>query len=176
MKRLMSILIAATFALISGAASAAMVAAFIESERGVIEGENIANGPTATIAILAFGTEIEQATTDPRLGTNLTIGPITLTKNIDKATPKLIQALVLKDSLRRVEIRFFRATTDTKPYFTMRMDNALLTGMRTEGNAQVANGVKETITIEWLERMRLIYVDDGGRVTEYEVIRPDGRL
>ncbi len=58
---------------------------------------------------------------------------ITLTKEIDKASPKLFQAQCSGEQLKSVELEFYRISprgTEEK-YYTIRLERAVITGSRT---------------------------------------------
>ncbi len=56
--------------------------------------------------------------------------PITITKVIDQATPKLLEALVTNETLTNVKIAFWRPSSESaSPYFLIALTNATLSGV-----------------------------------------------
>ena len=59
-------------------------------------------------------------------------GPTTLTKEIDKSSPKLFQALTSGEQMKTVVLEFYRISpkgTEEK-YYTVKLENAILTSIR----------------------------------------------
>lgn len=143
--------------------------------QGIIEGDISGMGPQQErmIVVLAMGTSMSRAEgTMPGGGGSgrAVIGPFTVTKNMDRATPGLFKAFITNELLTSVIIRFFRATTDRDPYFTIELRDAHITEIKTEGNAQVSGGVKESVTFTW-DSMRM-----RDEITREEVIIDASRI
>jgi len=60
-------------------------------------------------------------------------GPITLTKEIDKSSPKLYQALTSGEQMKSVVLEFLRISPrgSEEKYYTVKLENAIVTRMRT---------------------------------------------
>ncbi|WP_296223986.1 Hcp family type VI secretion system effector [Ralstonia sp. UBA689] len=59
-------------------------------------------------------------------------GPMTLTKEIDVASPKLFQALTSGEQMKHVTLEYYRISpkgTEEK-YYTVKLENAILTSVR----------------------------------------------
>jgi type VI secretion system Hcp family effector len=154
---------------------AAITAMRVEGRtQGVIEGDISGLSPNQDrmIVVLAMGTSMSRSGIVPGgPGSGATeIGPFTVTKNMDRATPGLFKAFITGELLKSVIIRFFRVTTDRDPYFTIELRDAHITEMKTEGNAQVSGGVKESVTFTW-DSMRM-----KDEITHEEVIIDASRI
>jgi type VI secretion system secreted protein Hcp len=167
MKRILSITAILALLLIPVFAHAAMTTLAVNGVRqGVIKGDNTTKGQEDTIVVLALGADMNVPFSASGGGGGATgklvPGPITITKNVDRATPQLFQAMATGEILKDVYIRFYRTGTDgaTSTYFTIKLRNALIVEIKTEGNAQVSGGVKESVSFIW-QTMELTDVGTG---------------
>lgn len=126
--------------------------------QGLILGDNTARGQEGTIIALALTSNIEvpfDAVSGAPTG-SARRGPLGIVKNFEKSTPKLFQALVSNEPLTSVVIRFY--TQDTtgalRNNFTIELSDAIIVSINTGGNAQVASGVRETVSFTY-KRMKL---------------------
>jgi type VI secretion system secreted protein Hcp len=109
-----------------------MAVAFMTAKgqkQGNIAGNVTEKGREGTIALFAVSYEIETPY-DPQSGHasgKRQHKPVTITKAIDQASPKLLQALVTNETLTTVKIEFWRPAPETAgPYFVIALTNALI--------------------------------------------------
>lgn len=126
--------------------------------QGLIQGDNTARGQEGTIIALALTSNIAvpiDAATGNSTGRPQP-GPLGIVKNFEKSTPKLFQALVTGERLVSVVIRFYTQDTTGAPRnnFTIELRDAVIQSIDTGGNAQVASGVRETVSFAY-RRMKL---------------------
>ena len=86
--------------------------------------------------------------------------PITITKRIDKATPKLYSALTQNENLVSVELRFYRTSAKTganELYFTVKLENANIasinnsTDQTSGGEIEMVSFTYQKITWTWMD-------------------------
>ncbi len=60
-------------------------------------------------------------------------GPLTITKEIDKSSPKLFQALCSGEQMKTVTLDWYRINPNGREdnYYTTKLENALIVGLRT---------------------------------------------
>ncbi|MGF6649534.1 type VI secretion system secreted protein Hcp [Paraburkholderia youngii] len=102
--------------------------------QGEIEGSVMIQGHEGKILVQAVDHKIEipkSPQTGLQTGKRVHL-PMTLTKEIDKSSPKLYQALTSGEQLKDATLEFYRISPKGKEekYFTVRLSNAILTGMR----------------------------------------------
>ena len=103
--------------------------------QGKIEGSCEVQGHQGKIMVQALDHSIElpkSPQTGLPSGKRQHLG-ITLTKEIDKASPKIFQAQCSGEQLKSVELEFYRISpkgTEEK-YYTIRLERAVITGSRT---------------------------------------------
>ncbi|WP_114789393.1 type VI secretion system tube protein TssD [Niabella yanshanensis] len=111
------------------------------SKQGIIKGSCIQRGKEGLIEVIAFDHEI----TSPRdAATGQASGkrqhqPLVVTKELDKSTTALIQALIQNETLSSFELKFFApnklGTAGGQGaefnHFTIRLKNASVTGIKT---------------------------------------------
>jgi type VI secretion system secreted protein Hcp len=106
----------------------------IEGEKqGAIDGSCDHKGREKSIIAFAVDHKVTMPT-DPQTG--LSSGkrlhdPLVLTKEVDKSSPKLYQALCTGEHLKKVEIKYFRIAKDGKEehYFTQHLSDAIVVSM-----------------------------------------------
>ena len=102
--------------------------------QGKIEGSTVVKGHEGKILVQAVEHTIE-IPKSPQTGlpTGKRVhGPTTLTKEIDKASPKLFQALCSGEQMKEVVLEFYRISpkgTEEK-YYTVKLENAIITSIR----------------------------------------------
>lgn len=102
--------------------------------QGKIEGSTQVKGHEGKILVQAVEHTIE-IPKSPQTGlpTGKRVhGPMTLTKEIDKASPKLFQALTSGEQMKDVTLEFMRISpkgTEEK-YYTVKLQNAIITNIR----------------------------------------------
>lgn len=107
----------------------------VEGEKqGKIEGSSQISGREGQILIQAVTHTIE-IPRSPQTG--LPTGkrvhlPMTVTKEVDKSSPKLYQALTSGEGLKSVVLDFFRISPEGKEekYYTTKLENAIVVGIR----------------------------------------------
>lgn len=91
-------------------------------------------------------------------------GPITLTKEIDKSSPKLFQALCSGEQFKEVILEFYRISPkgNEEKYYTVKLQNAILTCMkswtpncldpdnRQMGHMELISFTYEQVTVTWV--------------------------
>lgn len=134
MKKLIVPIVAALFALVPPTVSAALPAMLrvVGSKTGVIQG----GGPDGAIVVIACEHEI----VSPRdAASGLPTGrrqhkPFVFTKELDKASPLLYQALVTNENLTNVELKVYRSDPmgGGKPVhvYTVKLTNASIASIR----------------------------------------------
>jgi len=126
-RRLLIILIAALI-LVPGVVSAILPAymELVGENQGRIEGSCDIEGREGSIIVYAMEHEISVPTDSSGLPTGKRIHhPLTITKEIDKSSPKLHQALVTGERLDHVVIKFYRIdpTGVQEHYYTIRLED-----------------------------------------------------
>ncbi|SDV47142.1 Hcp family type VI secretion system effector [Chitinasiproducens palmae] len=102
--------------------------------QGKIEGSTKVQGHEGKILVQAVDHVIE-IPKSPQTGlpTGKRVhGAMTVTKEIDKSSPKLYQALTSGEQLKDVKLEFYRISpkgTEEK-YYTVKLENAILTSMK----------------------------------------------
>jgi type VI secretion system secreted protein Hcp len=108
----------------------------IEGEQqGNIEGSCTTQGRADTIIVVGLGHQTS-AQIDPASGLitgRILAGQFYVTKYVDKASPKLYQALCTGEHLPEVQLKFYRtgSTGQQEQYYTIRMEDAMITSIRT---------------------------------------------
>ena len=99
-------------------------------EQGQIEGSCELEDREGTILVQAFDHVVEIPTDERGVASGRrTHRPLTITKEIDKSTPMLYQALCNNELLTEVRLDWYRysGTGEHELYFTMTMQNAFIT-------------------------------------------------
>lgn len=105
------------------------------AKQGKIEGSCQIKGRVGTILVEAVEHNIE-IPRSPQTGlpTGKRVhGPLTVTKEIDKSSPKLFQALCTGEQMTSVEIDWYRISKEgvEEKYFTTKLQNAIIVDIRT---------------------------------------------
>jgi type VI secretion system secreted protein Hcp len=136
--------------------------------QGDIKGEVSQKGREGTIRVLAFSHEV----ISPRdAASGLPTGKrqhkaLIITKEIDKSTPQLMQALVNNENLPTLTLKFYRpsSTGMEDQYYTIKLTNAAISGIKqymaySEGTGLTGKHLEEVSftyqKIEWI-------ITDGG--------------
>lgn len=106
----------------------------VQSPRlGTIDGESTAKGHENWIEVLGFDEDTTAPTSIGSAGGGAGAGkielkPLVITKRIDKATPKLFQALVTNDALGTVQLDLVRpdGAGGEETYYTVKLTNAIV--------------------------------------------------
>ncbi len=103
---------------------------------GVIKGSTTMRGREDSITVIAFNHEI-LSPRDPVSGLPTGLRQhkfLTITKEIDRATPLLMNVLVTNENLKKWELRFFTPSPSgiEKQYFTIQLLNANIVDIRME--------------------------------------------
>lgn len=102
----------------------------IAEEQGNIEGSCDWKEREGSIVILAFDHVVELPTDDRGIASGRRVHrPMVITKEIDKSTPMLYQALCTGELLTEMTIDWYRidGTGDEEMYYSMKMFNGLIT-------------------------------------------------
>ena len=138
--------------------------------QGEIKGSNTQKGREDQIMVIGYNHEV----VSPRdAASGLPTGkrqhkPLTITKEIDQATPLLMQALVTNEQVTKAQLFFW--TTDAagaeKQHYTIELENASIAGIRSE---MLNNKVEENMRHKEREHVSFCYQkitwiwNDGGK-------------
>ncbi len=105
----------------------------VGEKQGSIDGSCDIKGREKTILTYALDHKIEMPR-DPQSGLSSgkrVHGPLAVTKEIDKSSPKLYQALCTGEHLKKVEIKYFRVAKDGKEehYYTQELSDAIVSAI-----------------------------------------------
>ena len=146
-------------------ARAVVVSATIVGERqGAIEGDNILRGQEKTILLRGFGHNMFQPV-DPNtlmISGRIMTQPFKVLKNFDKSSPKLLQAMVTGETLRRVTIKFFDIDPRTgvsRHFYTIELLNGMISSIASTGSTG-ASGADEVVGFTF-QTIRLTDVLNG---------------
>jgi type VI secretion system secreted protein Hcp len=92
--------------------------------------------------------------------------PLTITKELDKSTPLLFQALVNNENLKDVELRFFRPGKAGKEeqYFTIKLTNASISSVKMQNDS--GSAVETTEHVSFVYQKIIWTWTDGGITAE----------
>lgn len=139
------------------------------TNQGKIDGSCTIKGHEGQILVQG----VEQSTAIPRnpqtgLATGTRVhGPLKVTKEVDKSSPKLEQALCTGEHMKSVVLDFYRINQkgSEEKYYTLKLENAIVVGIRywmpnalDQANAQY--GHMEDISFTF-EKIIWTYVPDG---------------
>ena len=122
------------------------------SAQGAIQGDNTTKDGPGAVVVREIGFQLNRPV-DASSGLptgQIRFAPFSLVKEPDRATPKLLKAAVTGEQLT-VEIKWFRslATGVEQQYFTVRLENALVVSMESQGDVTVAGGVLESLSLSY---------------------------
>ncbi len=105
------------------------------NNQGAIEGSCTIAGREGTILISAIEHTVD-IPKSPQTGlpTGKRVhGPLTLTKEVDKSSPKLFQALCSGEQMSNVQLDMYRISPEGSEelYYTIKCENAIIVGVRT---------------------------------------------
>jgi type VI secretion system secreted protein Hcp len=137
LKKLFASTVVLAFALSASSADAALNAYMkIKTSKGYMNGGVQTRGHENTMAVIATSHEI----ISPRdAASGMPTGkrqhkPITITKELDKASPLLYNALTRNEVLPEVELQFYRATPGSTgmeaQFYTVKLTNATIASIR----------------------------------------------
>ena len=96
--------------------------------------------------------------------------PLTIVKNLDKASPKLFLAAVTNENLKQVTCVFYQNNGGgaPQPFFRMQLQNARITETDIGGNALTNHGIHETVSM----RFEKIILEDliSGAIAEDDAL------
>ncbi len=76
--------------------------------------------------------------------------PMVITKELDRSTPLLLQALVTNENLTKVVFTFFRSS-NSKPYMEVTLTNASVSERQQHGEREQISFTYQKITWKWLD-------------------------
>lgn len=168
-KNLFALFLGFMFASASTTALAALDAyATIEGEtQGVIAGDVDIDPHVGSILVKSFGSSVSA---DFDMETGLPTGgeqhrPIRIFKNVDTASPKLLQALVDNETLLNVTIKFYRpsGTGAEQHYYTVQLLNAHVVSILPSHSSRVDDQqlqMNETVSLTYGKM--IVTWEDGG--------------
>jgi type VI secretion system secreted protein Hcp len=126
--------------------------ATITGQAGPIQGDNTSKDGPGAIVVKEIGFQLNRpfdAASGQPTG-QLRFAPFSLVKQPDRATPRLLRAAVTGEALT-VEIKWYRslATGVEQHYFTVRLENAMVVSMDSQGDVTVAGGVLESLLLTY---------------------------
>jgi type VI secretion system secreted protein Hcp len=150
MKRLTLALFALAALTAASAAQAQHVFCKVTGQKqGVIQGDNTVKGLQDFLPVLSISTGVISPR-DPASG--LPTGkrqhqPLTILKEIDKASPKLFMAAFTNENLTSVDCAFYHNQRNgiLQKYFRITLTNASIAETDISGNGQVNDGIRETV-------------------------------
>ena len=103
-------------------------------QQGVIDGSCDMQGREKTILVYSMSHDISipRSPTDGLSTGKRVHGPLTITKEFDKSTPKLYQALCTGEHLKNVTLKWYRITKQGKEehYFTHVLEDAIIVSIK----------------------------------------------
>jgi len=150
MKRFMLALFVVTAMAAASAAQAQHVFCKVTGQKqGVIQGDTTLKGLQDYLTVLTISTGVVSPR-DPATG--LPTGkrqhtPLTILKEVDKASPKLFLAAVTNENLTSVECVFYRAQRNglMQKYFSITLANASIAEDDISGSGQINDGIRESV-------------------------------
>ena len=126
--------------------------------QGEIKGSVTQGGREDSIAVIAFNHEV----VSPRdAASGLPTGkrqhkPLSVTKELDKSTPLLMNVLVNNEQISKFELRFWQAsvTGQEQQFYTVELENATIASIRAE---MLNNRVRENLDFKEREHVSFCY-------------------
>lgn len=144
----------------------------VGKEQGPIEGSCDIEGREETILVQSFKHVVDLPSNEQGLPSGRRVHrPLMITKEVDKSTPKLYQALCTGEPMSEATLRWYRmdGTGEEQQYFTVMLQNAMLVKIESwvpdvldKQNAQYGNMENLWFTYEVI---RWTWEEDG---IEYE--------
>jgi type VI secretion system secreted protein Hcp len=136
------------------------------AKQGAIQGDVTLKGREGTIAVTAVSSQIDSMF-DPTSGAasgKRQHQPISITKRIDQASPKLYTAMVTNETLTDVTLAFWSPLPDgtgmQTPYFTIKLTNATIVGITL--NSQDAQDTAAQTQVRFVyQRISWTWTDGG---------------
>jgi type VI secretion system secreted protein Hcp len=166
MKRFVFALLTVVLACTVSTARAQLVFCKIEGQKqGVIRGDNTVKGLEDFIPVLSLASGV-QVPFDA--GTGQSTGkrqhqPLTIVKNLDKASPLLFLATVTNENLT-VDCNIYRtaATGQNQLFFHIKLSNARIVDDDISGNGLVNQGLRETVRFTF---QKILLEDISGKTS-----------
>jgi type VI secretion system secreted protein Hcp len=133
-------------------------------KQGDVRGSVTEKGREGSIALIAVSYQIE---TPVDTATGAVTGkrqhrPVTITKVVDQATPKFLQALVSNEVLTEVKIEFWRTAPESaSPYFVIALANASVEAVSFASSGNQEPHETEQISFTY-RKITWTFVDSGG--------------
>lgn len=143
-------------AILLGAASAHAQFLYCKIEgtqQGIIRTDNPVKGLEDSIPILSIASDVSvpfDAATGQAVGRRQH-QPLTLVKNLDKASPLLFLMAVTNEVVKQVDCVLYRSqpTGETQPFFRIQLRNARVVEDSVSGNGAVNQGLRETVRFSY---------------------------
>lgn len=151
--RLVVTLFCALVIAVPAVCSAASITMAVTGEKqGQLIGDNTQRGQEKTIVVLASSVELlspHDEASGQATG-RFQPGPVGITKNLDRSTPQLMQALIMNENLTSVVIRFYKRSHagTLQNYFTITLADASLGALASTGNG-ASGAVEENLSLYW---------------------------
>ena len=133
-------------------------------KQGDIKGGVTRKGREGSIALIAVSYQIETPV-DPATGAvtgKRQHKPVTITKVVDQATPKFLQALVDNEVLANVKIEFWRTAPESaSPYFVITLTNASVDAVSFASSGNQEPHETEQVSFTY-RKIMWTFVDSGG--------------
>ncbi len=125
--------------------------------QGDIEGSVTIGGIEGAVKVYAMEHKVSIPTDDRGAPTGTRVhGPLTITKELDKASPLLHQALSTGERLSDIELRFFRTTSSgaEEHYYTVKLKDAMIISI----NSRFSNANEEgSGELGYMEDVSFVY-------------------
>ena len=149
--------IALTLTLV-GASEEAEAAAYLKFEG--IEGESTDKGHEKWIDVLSFSHTMYTPQTSTTSGTssqrgNVVIEDITVTKELDKSTPKISEKLLAGEVIPKLELEL---TSSSGTYLRYELNKVMITSYSISGSGQSGDLPTESITLNF-EKIKVSYTE-----------------
>jgi type VI secretion system secreted protein Hcp len=136
---------------ISGARAQLLFCKIEGQKQGIIRGDNTVKGLEDSIPVLSLASGV-LAPFDPASGQSTgkrQHEPLTIVKNLDKASPLLFLAAVTNENLKQVDCVLYRTspTGESQPFFRILLANARIVESDIAGNGLLNQGLRQTLRI-----------------------------
>ena len=153
---------------LSGAAPAAAIQGFMRvtgAKQGVIAGDSVQPGHTGEIDVVSFASSISVPLKGKASGAAVQKAiaePITVVTHLDRATPKLFQALATNEVLTSVEIDFERPLAggqEFETFYRIVLSNAQVVQLTTNDGGDAPT---EQVSLVW-QKLKAIDLPSGNQ-------------